>query len=325
MNQLKINSENGRDAAVILFDRFNSKEGIFGHNIMPEDILPVWNSDLTSSGIKKGSYEHLMFITLVVSIDYQRDANRLWESGRKTFEDEETRWLFFPKEVVEKQHSQIKSAMMKHGLYKVGTNPRTGLGDVEIWSKVSKSFFDVYDSNPMNLIKQCKLNALKIFEKKFDLRFKQLFPYFSGDKIFPLWIRMLRDNVGLELTDIEKIPIPVDIHIARATFTTGCLQGKYSGTVSNKELMKQIDEGWRKSLSGINHEKLRYVLQLDESLWHLSKYGCRFRKGTRCKQKARCPVGHLCVDGTIKGSSKKLEVNTGGESNGERTLGDFML
>jgi len=72
---------------------------------------------------------------------------------------------------------------------------------------------------------------LEIFNKKFDLRFKQLFPYFSGDKIFPLWIRMLYDNVEIKLQNIDKIPIPVDVHIARATFTTGCLTGNYEGTI----------------------------------------------------------------------------------------------
>lgn len=36
---------------------------------------------------------------------------------------------------------------------------------------------------------------------------------------------MLHDNVGIDLKNLDKIPIPVDIHIARASFTTGCLRG----------------------------------------------------------------------------------------------------
>ena len=70
MDKLLINSERSKEVAIILFDKFNSNEGIFGHAVMPEDILPLWNSDLHSLGIGKGSYEHLMFITLVVSIDF---------------------------------------------------------------------------------------------------------------------------------------------------------------------------------------------------------------------------------------------------------------
>ena len=314
MNQLIINAENAKEIAVILFEKFDSGEGIFGRNIMPEDLLP--------RGIKKGSDEHLMFITLAVSIDYQRNADQLWEAGRKTFEDEQTRWLFSPEEVVKKTHSQIRNAMERHRIFKVGTNPRTKLGDVEVWSKVSKSFFEVYDSNSLNLIKECEYDALEIFNKKFDSRFKKSFPYFSGDKIFPLWIRMLHDNLGIELKNIDKIPIPVDIHIARATFTTGCLTGEYEGTIP--KVFSQIDDAWKNAIELINHPKLKYRLQLDESLWHLSKYGCRFRMGNNCPKKSKCPVSNFCVDGTVNVSAKKIKINTGGR-NGKTSLSDFML
>ena len=81
MDNLKIDIKKGKQVARILFDKFNSEEGIFGHNIMPEDLL--WGSDLSGIEVKKGSYDHLMFITMVVSIDYMRDADKLWHAGRK--------------------------------------------------------------------------------------------------------------------------------------------------------------------------------------------------------------------------------------------------
>jgi hypothetical protein len=87
MNALLINSVKAKEVAVIVYEKFNSDEGIFGHNVMPEDFLPTWGSDLSYSGIDRGSYEHLLFITMVVSIDYQRNADQLWDAGRKTFED----------------------------------------------------------------------------------------------------------------------------------------------------------------------------------------------------------------------------------------------
>ena len=216
-SQLTINPEKGKEVAVILFEKFNSTEGIFGHNVMPEDSLPVWGSDLTASGVGRGSYEHLMFITLVVSIDYQRNADQLWEAGRKTFEDERTRWLFYPEELVKKSFNVIIKSMKIHRLSK---KPKKDAG---IWFRVSKAFFEIYNSNPLNLIKECSYDALRIYSKKLDLTFKHNFPYFSGNKIFPLWIRMLHDNLEIELRNIDKIPIPVDVHIARATFTAGRL------------------------------------------------------------------------------------------------------
>ena len=70
MDSLKIDIAKGKQVARILFDRFNSEEGVFGHDIMPEDLL--WGLDLSGIKVNKGSYEHLMFITMVVSIDYLR-------------------------------------------------------------------------------------------------------------------------------------------------------------------------------------------------------------------------------------------------------------
>ena len=60
---------------------------------MPEDISP--------KGVHKGSLEHLLFITLTTSIDYQRDADKLWENARKTYEDQETLYLFSPKRLIQ--------------------------------------------------------------------------------------------------------------------------------------------------------------------------------------------------------------------------------
>ena len=301
MNKLKINIEKGSQVARILFDKFNSEEGIFGKNVMPEDLM--WGSDLTGIDVMTGSYDHLMFITMVVSIDYMRDANKLWEAGRETMENDETRWLFQPETVKDKTLDEIISAMKKNKLSQKHNK------DADIWKRVSASFDSLYDANPMNLINECEQDALKIYEKKYDLRFKKDFPSLSGNKIFPLWIRMLHDNIGINLKNLERIPIPVDVHIARATFTTGCLWGEYTGTI--EEISSKIDDAWKKIIRDIEHPKLKYSLQMDESLWHLSKYGCRFRKDNFCPQKSDCPVCDLCIEGLVHVSSGGIKVKTG--------------
>ena len=291
---LKIDEKSARDVAIILYEKFHSDEGIFGHNVMPEDQVP--------SCVQRGSYEHLMFITLVVSIDYQRDAEQLWKAGRRTFEDSRTGWLFEPQKVVSKPFEEIVSAMGAHGLAK---KPRQDAG---IWKRVSESFFEDYASNPLSLIEECGFDALRLFHKKFDPRFRRRFPFLSGSKIFPLWIRMLHDNVGIELGNLDKIPIPVDVHICRATFTTGCLKGRYTGTVSG--VSPRIDEAWKIVMESIVHPKLKYRLQLDEPLWHLSRFGCRFRKGEFCPKKNHCPVGRFCARGIVDVSSAGIRIDT---------------
>jgi hypothetical protein len=317
MQNLTINTDKAKEVAIILFEKFNFGEGIFGHKTMPEDVIPEtakWGSPIPSI---ESTYEHLMFITLVVSIDYQRDANQLWEAGRKTFEDDETKWLFYPSQLIKKSAEDIIKSMKKHKLSKKHTQ------DANIWRRVSTSFLEQYDSDPLNLIKECYHDAMKIYNKKFDLRFKTSFPFLSGNKIFPLWIRMLHDNIGIKLKNMDKIPIPVDVHIARATFTTGCLNGDYEGSIS--DVFPKIDDAWEKTIQKVNHPKLSYRAQLDEPLWHLSKYGCRFRKGNTCPNRSVCPVKTFCVDGIVKVSAKRVLIKTGLKSNEKTSVDNFLF
>jgi hypothetical protein len=50
-----------------------------------------------------------------------------------------------------------------------------------------------------------------------------------GPKIFPLWLRMLADIEGYQFGNFESLPIPVYIHVARATFTTHLMTGRHKG------------------------------------------------------------------------------------------------
>lgn len=313
-NSLMINLKEGREIALSLFEKFNSNDGIFGHNIMPEDFVPRWGSNLEDLKINRGSYEHLLFITMVVSIDYQRDADKLWKAGRKTFETRETRWLFFPEELNKKSFPDIVNAMKRFKLSKKPTK------DAEIWSNVSNSFFKYYDSNPKKLIENSNFNAMNLFQQKFDPKFKKRFPYFSGNKIFPLWIRMLNDNLDIELENIDQVPIPVDVHIARATLSTQCLTGRYSGSIS--QIAPMIDNAWEKIMDTITDDKLKYRLQLDEPLWHLSRYGCKHRRESYCPKKSKCPIGDLCSRGSVKVSTKGIELDTN-TGTGEKKLNHF--
>jgi len=60
----------------------------------------------------------------------------------------------------------------------------------------------------------------------------------------------------------------------------------------------------------VNHPKLKYRLQLDEPLWHLSKFGCKFRTRSFCPKKIKCLVNQFCVDGMVYVSPTRIEVDT---------------
>lgn len=297
--------EKGSKLAELLYTSF-STSGILGQTEMPEDIIP--------KGIEKGTLEHILFITLSVSLDYQRDAPALWASSRKTLEDPATRYLFDPKSLHENSLDKVLKDMQK---YKLSKKPQK---DAEIWRTVGDSFYSKWAGDPRKFLQDCNWDSTIILDRlKKDGHLnnnKQVpdYPYLRGSKIGPLWLRMLRDNAGISnLVKLEKVPIPVDIHVARATLATGIIKGK--GVIGFKELFEQIREAWSESVKYLKIKNRPMIaLDIDEPLWHLSKYGCTNRDKItgNCPVQNRCEARDFCVNGKIKieNSSGFVELGT---------------
>ena len=260
-----IDNGKGEKVAELLYNSF-STVGIHGRTDMPEDIMP--------RGVARGSLDHVLFITLTVSIDYQRDAPLLWESSRKTFNDPETRYLFDPKSLHETPFSKMVEDMQR---YRLSKKPQQ---DPHIWRTVGVTFYKKWKGNPRSFLSSCNWNSLMILKHLrddthiYNGRLVSDYPWLRGPKIGPLWLRMLRDNVGtLKLRDLGKVPIPVDRHVARATLTTGMVKGQFEGGLD--ELFKSIRKAWFESVKDLNvKDRPMIALDVDEPLWHLSKYGC---------------------------------------------------
>ena len=290
-----------RLAAGRLYRAFAS-EGIHGHQDMPEDLLPA--------GVARRSLEQILFITLTVSIDYQRDAPSLWESSRKTMADPETRYLFSPGRLHESGLAKVRNDMLRHGLAKKPCK------DAYIWHTVGVTFLKKYGGDPRNLLLACSWDAVKVLRALRDGRHTQRnrevldFPYLRDPKIGPLWLRMLRDNVGMtELRSMEEVPLPVDVHVARATLCLGIVRGTFSGPV--QKIYQLIRRAWHEGVKGLEAAgRPMIALDLDEALWHLSKYGCTRRdpESGHCPVARTCPVRDLCWPGAIKLTGPKLEL-----------------
>ena len=298
-----IDIKRGQKVARHLYDSYTST-GIHGNKDMPEDEIPA--------GVLRGSLEHLLFITLTVSIDYQRDANSLWASSRETFEDEDTNYLYYPELLYEAPFRKIIEDMQKHRLSK---KPKK---DANIWRTVALTFYKKWGGNPKNFLADCNWESKTVLKRLredvhiYNERRVPDYPYLRGNKIGPLWIRMLRDNVGIkEIRNLEGVEIPVDIHVARATLTTGVIRGKFKGKL--QELFGNIRNAWFKSVSSLNvKNRAMIALDVDEPLWHLSKYGCskRDKQTGFCPVKKNCEARDYCIEGTIQLKSNNVELNT---------------
>jgi endonuclease III len=101
---------------------------------------------------------------------------------------------------------------------------------------------------------------------------------------------MLRDNVGITQTqNLDKVPIPVDRHVARATLALGVVRGEYKGSLDR--VFQIIRRAWSESVEGLSiNGRPMIALDVDEPLWHLSKYGC----SERDKVNGSCPLINVC-------------------------------
>jgi hypothetical protein len=271
---------------------------------MPEDFIP--------DGLKRGSLEHILFLTLTVSIDYQRDAPSLWESARKTYEDNETRYLFSPKEIHLATPTKIIQDMQRYGLSKKHTQ------DARIWRTNALTFYKKWLGDPSRFLADCNFDAQIIINRlKSDSHFDGYhmshdYLFLKGNKIAPLWLRMLRDNAGIDyILNMDKIPIPVDVHVARATLALGIVKGQYQG--SPETIFAEIRKAWSQCTEKlvVNNRTL-IPLDIDEPLWHLSKYGCTDRdpQNGNCPNKTTCEIREFCIPGKIDVSANSIRIDT---------------
>jgi hypothetical protein len=107
------------------------------------------------------------------------------------------------------------------------------------------------------------------------------------------------------------VPIPVDIHVARATFALGIVRGRYQGPLN--AVFEQVRRAWFEAVRGCRvGGRDMIALDVDESLWHLSKSGCtrRDQGSGSCPARGDCELRALCVPGRIVIKGNRIDLDT---------------
>lgn len=247
----------------------------------------------------KSPLDRIRLITMIVAIDYQRDAEKLWDQARRLFSDERTRWVYDPFEVMRRGVAETRRAIESKGKLRYGNK------DADWWHHNAKSWAGLYQGDPRILFEQAFWKARVIGQ---EVRKHGRFKGLGGCKIFPLWLRMMADIEQLRFDGIEQLSIPVDVHIARSTFTVGILRGSYQGSLGDS-FRECIRNAWRTTCEQYEEAPIAF----DEALWHLSRLGCTYRHkgGSKdCPRRAECPVGANCPTGIVRVSSGSVTIST---------------
>ncbi|MFH1451788.1 MAG: hypothetical protein ABIF88_01290 [archaeon] len=109
----------------ILLEAYRS--GKLGYMKMPEDSNPGFSEDEKEI--------RLVYFTLPMSLNYQRDSYKLWESVLKTFNDSETKTIFDVKSSANLNEQQLREYLLKH---KIALQPNK---HIATWQKISQNDF----------------------------------------------------------------------------------------------------------------------------------------------------------------------------------------
>lgn len=186
------------------------KKGLLGGEKMPEDENP---------NLLKSSEENLLYFTLPMALNYQRNSYKLWESVKKTYMDIDTKFVFNLNEVIKKDIEKLKYALTK---YKVALQPNK---QTEIWLKLARTIARDFKGGLKNLFIKYNYDIAKIKEYV-QITAKKDFPYLSGNKICNYWLYVLTQYTSLPLTNKQALTIAPDTHVIQASEKLGLISEK---------------------------------------------------------------------------------------------------
>lgn len=247
-----------------------------------KDIFKEFHSEAKNDrGIKRDLY--LNYITLTSSIDYQKGikADILWKSTKRWVQDYP--WLFKPKELLSKPIPEMM------GVFEEIKEKNGGvfrIQDIGIWLSISTTLLE-FGGGTSTLLEKFDNDAFRIYEE-LSGNLKKKFPFLSGSKILPMWLKVLFEDADIPLKNIKKIPLPVDKNVARITHNLILMEKFKDGNV-NVKVRENVRNIWEQIAKEMNIP----VIVFDTPLWFLGGNGCANKNCKKCPSELRsmCHIG----------------------------------
>ena len=226
------------------------KEGLLGGEVMPEDENP---------GFEKDSLENYLYFTLPMALNYQRNSYTLWENANKTYHDKETKFVFNPKECLEKSFEEVQYALTK---YKVALQKQK---QTEIWLTLCQNFADFYDGDIRKLFEEQNhdVDRIRDFIQKEN---KKKFPYLSGTKICNYWLYVIWQYTNAEYKNIENLTVAPDTHVVKATYRLGLITEE---ELNRSDVQLIVIDRWNSLFKGTKYKPI----DIHTALWLWSRNG----------------------------------------------------
>jgi len=212
-----------------------------------QGLIPTLAQHEVNPGFPLGSRENYLYFTLPVCINFQRSSPAMWAAALATYEDETTRYLFFPEALVEVSLEQIRIDLTKH---KLALQPNK---HTLIWTTIAKTLHDYYHDDPREIIKEAHSDAGELITL-LQKTHKRRFPYLSGPKLSNYWPFILSHYTDVDFQNAQEISIIPDTHVLQSSVQLGVALAEATPL--------QVEAAWRTLLkdSGIHPSQVHPVL-----------------------------------------------------------------
>ncbi len=217
-----------------------------------QGIIPALEKHEVNPDLPLGSRENYLYFTLPVCINFQRNSPALWAAALATWEDEVTRYVFYPEQLAERPMQQIRADLAKH---KLALQPNK---HTLIWTTIARTLHEHYLDDPRKIIEEAEGDAGKLIYL-LQKTYRKRFPYLSGPKLSNYWPFILSLYTDAHFTNPQEISIIPDTHVLQSSIRLGL------SDASTTPL--QVEALWRELLkgSGINPS------QVHPALWYWSR------------------------------------------------------
>lgn len=206
------------------------KQGKLGCCVMPEDSKPHFPDSCQE--------ERLVYFTLPMSLNYQRDSYKLWQAALSTYLDNETRAVFSVKSSADMSEAALRKALLK---YRLALQPNK---HINTWKTISQTINDNWGMLS-HLLKSVDNDFLRLKEAV-QIKNKKDFPYLSGPKIFNYWSFIISTYGKVRLKNSQYIDIAPDTHIIKCSVLLGLLTKEEASSLPREK----ISFLWRHLLEG---------------------------------------------------------------------------
>jgi len=198
---------------------------------------------------------------LPMSLNYQRDSYKLWESALKTYLDKETKMVFDLKSSAALHPAKLREYLSR---YKIALQPNK---HINTWQTISKTIFTNWKSikGLMEYVDYDYLKLRDVVQKEY----KKNFPYISGPKIFNYWCFIIQEYGKIKLKNSEYIEIAPDTHVTQASVRLGVITAQESVVLSKEK----ISARWRELLKGTGINPI----EMHPPLWFWSRNDFKYR------------------------------------------------